>query len=325
MSLRATLCVLVAGAALAALVALPAHAQNYPNRPIRVVVPFAAGGMADITTRLIADKLGEKLGERIIIDNQPGAGGIVASRSVLSAPADGYTLILVTNGTAISVPMFKSLPFDPVKDFVPISGFSLFDLTLATGGSGPYATFGDILKEARAQPGKLNVGTINVGSTQNLATELLRTAAAVNFTIIPYRTTPDLLVALLRNDIALAIDYYATMKGGIEDGRLRLLATSGERRAEFSPQVPTVAEAGVPGYEVTSWNALFAKAGTPGAIVAKLNQAIREVVAERDLKQRMLDLGLQAQAGPPDEIAARLKADIAKWAKVIDEAHIPKL
>jgi tripartite-type tricarboxylate transporter receptor subunit TctC len=321
MKLRALLCVMLAAAAFAG----PVRAQNYPNRPVRVVVPFAAGGMADITTRLLSEKLGEKLGERIIIENEPGAGGIVAARQVLSAAADGYTLTLITSGTATSVPRFNRLPFDPIKDFAPISGFSVFDITLATNASAPYATLGDFLKEVRARPGEINVGTINVGSTQNLATELLRSAAGVNFAIVPYRTTPDLLVALLRNDIALAVDYYATMKGALEDGKLRLLATSGERRAAFSPSVPTVAEAGVPGYEAKSWNALFARTGTPPPIIAKLNLAIREIVAQPDFRQRMLDLGLEAQAGPPEEIAARLKADIAKWAKVIDEAHIPKL
>jgi tripartite-type tricarboxylate transporter receptor subunit TctC len=322
MSLRAILSVVLA---VAALPALPAQAQNYPTRPVRVILPFAAGGIADISTRLISEKLGDRLGERIIVDNQPGAGGITAARSVLAAPADGYTLALVTNGTAISVPLFKSLPFDPVKDFAPISGFSLFDLTVTTNASGPYKSLGDMLAEARAHPGKLNLGTINVGSTQNLAAELLRTAAGINVTIIPYRTTPDILVGLLRNDIDLAVDYYATMKGGIEDGKLRLLATTGEKRSELSPEVPTVAEAGVPGYEVRSWNALFAKAGTPPDIIARLNQAVREVVAMPDIRQRMLALGLEAQAGTPADIAALLKADIAKWAKVIDDAHIPKL
>jgi tripartite-type tricarboxylate transporter receptor subunit TctC len=302
-----------------------AGAQNYPNRPVRIIVPFGAGGIGDITTRLIAEKLGDRLGERFIVDNQPGAGGIAAARSVLAAPADGYTLALVTNGTAISVPLFKSLPFDPVKDFAPISGFSLFDLTFTTNAAGPYATLGDFLKEARAKPGKLNVGTINVGSTQNLGAELLRATAAIDVAIVPYRTTPDTVIALLRNDVQLAIEYYATMKAGIEDGKLRLLATSGEKRSEFAPNAPTVAEAGVPGYEVRSWNALFAKAGTSPDIIARLNQAVRDVVALPDIKMRMLELGLEAQAGPPEEIAARLKSDIAKWTKVIDDAHIPKL
>jgi tripartite-type tricarboxylate transporter receptor subunit TctC len=302
-----------------------AGAQNYPTRPVRIIVPFAAGGIGDITTRLIADKLGERLGERVIVDNQPGAGGIAAARSVLAAPADGYTLALITNGTAINVPLFKSLPYDPVKDFAPISGFSLFDLTLVTNAAGPYATLDDVLKDARANPGKLNLGTINVGSTQNLAAELLRATAKINVTIIPYRTTPDAMVAVLRNDVQLAPEYYATTKAGIEDGKLRLLATTGEKRSELTPNAPTVAEAGVPGYEVRSWNALFAKAGTSADIIARLNQTVRDVVALPEIRRRMFELGLEARAGSPEEAAARLKDDIAKWAKVIDGAHIPKL
>jgi tripartite-type tricarboxylate transporter receptor subunit TctC len=320
-----SLSLMILATAAAVVLASAAHAQNYPSRPVRIIVPFAAGGIGDITTRLIAEKLGDRLGERFIVDNQPGAGGIAAARSVLAATADGYTLALVTNGTAINVPLFKSLPYDPVKDFVPISGFSVFDLTLATNAAGPYATLGDLLKDARANPGKLNVGTINVGSTQNLAAELLRATAAIDITIVPYRTTPDTMIALLRNDVQLAVEYYATMKAGIDDGKLRLLATSGERRSELSPNAPTVAEAGVSGYEVRSWNALFAKAGTSADIIARLNQAVRDVVALPDIRKRMLELGLEAQAGSPEEIAARLKADIAKWTKVIDDAHIPKL
>jgi tripartite-type tricarboxylate transporter receptor subunit TctC len=319
-----SLCVMFLAAA-AVVLGPPADAQNYPNRPVRIIVPFAAGGIGDITTRLMADKLGDRLGERFIVDNQPGAGGIAAARSVLGAPADGYTLALVTNGTAINVPLFKSLPYDPVKDFAPISGFSLFDLTLVTNAAGPYATLGDFLKDARAKPGQLNVGSINVGSTQNLAAELLRATAAINVTIVPYRTTPDAMIALFRSDVQLAAEYYATTKAGIEDGKLRLLATTGAKRSELTPNTPTVAEAGVPGYEVRSWNALFAKAGTSPDVIARLNQAVRDVVALPDIKQRMLELGLEAQAGSPGDIAARLKDDIAKWAKVIDNAHIPKL
>jgi tripartite-type tricarboxylate transporter receptor subunit TctC len=319
---RALLCVLAASFAFAA---ASARAQTYPNRPVRVILPFAAGGMADITTRLVADKLGDKLGQRIIVDNQPGAGGIAAARSVLASPADGYTLALVTNGTAISVPLFKTLPFDPVKDFAPISGFGNFDLAMAANAASPYHTLADFLRDAKANPGKLNVGTIGVGSTQNLGAELLRSLSGDGLTIITYRTAPEAVIALLRNDIQLLVESYATVKPGLEDGKLRVLAMSGAKRSQVLPNVPTVAEAGVPGYEVRSWNALFAPAGTPPDIIAKLNQAVREVMAQPDVKHRLLDLGIEAQAGPPEEIAARLKADIAKWAKVIDDAKIPKL
>jgi tripartite-type tricarboxylate transporter receptor subunit TctC len=312
-------------AAATVLLTAAAQAQNYPARPVRIVLPFGAGGIADITVRLIADKLGDRLGERFIVDNQPGAGGMAAARSVTSAPADGYTLALISNGNAIDVPLFRKLSYDPVKDFVPVAGFCSFDLTLTTGAANPYATLGDFLKDARANPGKLNIGTISVGSTQNLGAELLRTLAGIDATIIPYRSTPDLMIALFRNDVQLAVEFYAATKSGIDDGKLRLLATGGATRSPLTPDTPTAAEAGVPGYEVSSWNALFGKTGTPPAIVARLNEAVREVVAMPDVQKRMLELGLEAQAGSPEEIGARLKSDIAKWTKVIDDAHIPKL
>jgi tripartite-type tricarboxylate transporter receptor subunit TctC len=307
------------------LAATAAAAQTYPTRPVRAILPFAAGGLADITTRIVADKLGEKLGQRIIVDNEPGAGGIAAARSVLAAPADGYTLAVVTNGTAISVPLFRTLPFDPVTDFVPISEMGTFDLALAVNAGSPYRTLGDFLRDAKANPGKLNVGTIGVGSTQNLGAELLRSMSGADFALVTYRTAPEALIALLRNDIQLLIEYYATVKPGLDDHKVRVLATTGENRSRMLPKVPTVSEAGVPGYVVTSWNALFAPKGTPPEVIAKLNQLVREVVALPDIRQRLLDLGIAAQAGPPEEIEARLKADIAKWTKVIENAKIPKL
>ena len=307
------------------LAATAAAAQTYPTRPVRAILPFAAGGLADITTRIVSDKLGDKLGQRIIVDNQPGAGGIAAARSVLAAPPDGYTLAVVTNGSAISVPLFKTLPFDPVADFVPISAMGTFDLALAVNASSPYQTLGDFLKDAKANPGKLNVGTISVGSTQNLGAELLRSMSGADFALVTYRTAPEALIALLRNDIQLIVEYYATVKPGLDDHKVRVLATSGENRSRMLPKVPTVSESGVPGYVVTSWNAMFAPKGTPPEAITKLNGLVREVVALPEIRQRLFDLGIEAQAGTPEEIEARLKADIAKWSKVIEDAKIPKL
>jgi tripartite-type tricarboxylate transporter receptor subunit TctC len=319
-SVRALLCLLATSITLA-----PALAQTYPTRPVRAILPFAAGGLADITTRIVSDKLGDKLGQRIIVDNQPGAGGIAAARSVLAAPPDGYTLAVVTNGSAISVPLFKTLPFDPVADFLPISATGTFDLALAVNANSPYKTIGDFIKDAKANPGKLNVGTISVGSTQNLGAELLRSMSGADFALVTYRTAPEALIALLRNDIQLIVEYYATVKPGLDDHKVRVLATSGERRSKILPKVPTVSESGVPGYVVTSWNAMFAPKGTPPEVVAKLNEAIREAIALPEVKQRLLDLGIEAQAGTPEEISVRLKADISKWTKVIEDAKIPKL
>jgi tripartite-type tricarboxylate transporter receptor subunit TctC len=298
--------------------------QHYPSRPVRFVLPFGAAGVADITARLAAEKLGEKLGERFVVENQPGPGGIAAARAVLSQPPDGYTIGLVTNGTAISAAIYKVLPFDPVKDFATISSIGSFDLVLATNIDSNLKTLGNFIKAARAQPGGLNVGTINVGGTQNLAAELLKSSAELNFQIIPYRGTPDVLVALLRNDVQLMIDFYAPMKPTLQENKIRAVATSGLQRSQFLPGVPTAAEAGVPGYEVVSWNGVFARAGTTENIIGTLNAAIREVVGIPEVKERYAELGIEAKASSPEELKQRLQADIAKWAAVIERAGIPK-
>jgi putative tricarboxylic transport membrane protein len=300
------------------------QAQTYPNRPVRVIVPFGAGGVADVTTRIAVDKLGEKLGQRFVVENQPGAGGINAARSVLGAAPDGYTLFLGSNGTAVSVALFKSLPFDPGKDFAPISLLGSFDLVLAVNAEGPFRTLQDFVKAAREQPGKLNVGTINVGSTQNLGAELFKTAAEVNFQIVPYRNTPEALVALLRNDVQMVIDFHAALKSQLADQKIRALATSGPTRSQSLPDVPTVQQSGVRNYDVTSWNGLMGRSGMPKEAVETLNKAVREVLADADLKKRYLELGIEAKASSPDEMKARLQSEIEKWAKVIERANIPK-
>ena len=315
---------LAASAAAAGLVPGLARAQSYPNRPVRFVLPFAAAGVADITSRLAAEKLGEKLGQRFVVENQPGPGGIAAARAVLSQSPDGYTIGLVTNGTSISVALYKALPFDPVKDFACISTIGAFDLVVATNAESELKTLQDFIKGAREQPGKLNVGTITVGGTQNLAAELLKSSAGLNFQIIPYRGTPDVIVALLRNDVQLMIDFYAPMKSTLLDKKIRAVATSGPRRSPFFTDVPTVAEAGVAGYEVTSWNGLFAPVGTPPEVISLLNKTISEIVATPEVKQRYADLGIEAKASTPEELKARLTGDIAKWAAVIERANIPK-
>jgi tripartite-type tricarboxylate transporter receptor subunit TctC len=297
---------------------------NYPNQAVRIVVPFAAGGVADVTARIVAEKLGAKLRARFYIENQPGAGGIAAARTVIASPPDGATLALLSNGTAISVPLFKNLPFDPLKDFVPISSLGFFDFVLATNAQSEFKTLADFVAAAKAKPGTLNVGTINVGSTQNLSAELLKTAAGIDFVIVPYRGTPEVQVSLLQGNIALMIDGYSSIKGNLADGKIRVLASSGSVRSESMPDIPSAREGGVADYDVISWNALFAPAGTPPEIVKVLNDALHEVLADPDVKKRLLELGIEAKAGTPAEIAARLKSDIDKWQKVIEKAGIQK-
>lgn len=309
---------------LCALATPEAQAGAYPDRPVRIVLPFAAGGVADITARIVAEKLGTKFGQRFFIENQPGAGGIAAARTVISSRPDGYTLALLSNGTAVSVSLFEKLPFDPTKDFQPISSLGFFDFILATSANSEFKTLGDFVAGAKAKPGALNVGTINIGSTQNLSAELFKTAAGIDFAILPFRGTPEVEVSLLQGSVALMIDSYASMKGNLADSKFRALASSGPVRSEGTPDIATVRESGVPDYDVVSWNGLFAPAGTPPAIVKTLNGALQEILADAGVKKRLLELGIEAKASTPEEMSARLKSDIDKWQKVIERAGIPK-
>src|SRR5450755_452165 len=297
---------------------------GYPNKSVRIVLPFAAGGVADTTARIIAEKLGDKLGQRFYVENQPGAGGIAAARTVIASAPDGYTLALLSNGTAVSVSLFDKLPFDPLRDFAPVSSLGFFDFILATGADSPFKTLGDFIAAAKAKPGALNVGTINVGSTQNLSAELFKTAAGIDFIIVPFRGTPEVAVSLLQGDMALMIDSFAAMKGNLADGKFHALASSGPKRSESTPDIATVQEGGVGSYDVVSWNALFAPAGTPPEIIAAINGALRDILADADVKKRLLELGVEAKASTPQEISDRLKSDIDKWQKVIEKAGIQK-
>jgi tripartite-type tricarboxylate transporter receptor subunit TctC len=310
-----------------ALAALPLHARaesSYPNHAVRIVVPFAAGGVADTTARIVAEKLSDKLGQRFYIENQPGAGGITAARTAILAAPDGYTLVMLTNGTAVSVSLFEKLPFDPLRDFVPVSSLGFFDFIFATSATSEFKTLADFIAAARARPGALNVGTINIGSTQNLSAELFKTAANIDFTIVPYRGTPEVEVSLLQGNLSLMIDSYAAMKGNIADGKFRALASSGAVRSESTPDLATVQESGVTNYDVVSWNALFAPARTPPEIVKTLNGTLTDILADAEIKTRLLALGIEAKGGTPEDIAERLKSDIDKWRQVIEKAKIPK-
>jgi tripartite-type tricarboxylate transporter receptor subunit TctC len=320
-------CAFIAGiVVLAALLLMPqvACAQNYPNRPVRLILPFGAGGVADVTARIVTEKLGEKLGQRFIIENMPGAGGITAARAALSSSPDGYTLALLSNGTAISVSLFKSLKFDPLTDFIPVSSMGYFDFIFVTQAGSPYRTLADLIKAAKEKPAALNVGTINVGSTQNLSAQLFKSTAGVDVTIVPFRSSPDVLIALLRGDIQMAIENYSAVQSHISDKAVTAVSSSGPVRTSFLPDVPTVKEAGGGDFEARSWNAIFAPKGTPPEVIKTLNAALREVLDAPDLKKRALELGIEAKGSTPEEIHQRLKDDIEKWARVIERAGIEK-
>lgn len=297
---------------------------KWPEKPVKIILPFGAGGVADVTARIMADKLSQKLGERVVIENMPGPGGIAAARSVIQSLPDGYTMALVTNGTAISVAAFKSLPFDPVKDFEPVSMVGTFDLVFAVNSQSEYKMLGDFIKAAKAQPGKLNIGTIAVGGTQNLGAELFKSLSGANVQIVPYKNSPDIVVALLRNDVQMLVEFPPAVKGQVAANKLRILATSSPKASPLLPGVPTVDQAGVKGYEVISWNAVGAPIGTPKDVIETMNKAMHEVLSMPDVKEAFAKVGVEAHASTPAELKDRLVSDIKKWNAVVDKAGIPR-
>lgn len=296
-----------------------AFAQTFPSQPVKIVVPFAPGGFADITTRVVAQALGERLGQSVVIDNRPGAGGVAAAQTVLAAPKDGHTLILFVNGTAISKTLFKS-SFDPEVDFTPISLMANFDLILVTGRNSPIKDYATLLAEARKRP--LNLASINPGSTQNLSAELFKAVTRIDAQVVPFRGTPDVLSAVIRGDADIGFDTYTALRGAVDGGQVQVLMGTGPTRAPWLPQVPTAREAGVPDYEVTGWNSIYGPAGMPATVIERLNKALAEVLAQPDVKKRLQDMGGDPRASSPQEMAAVFNRDFRKWAQVIQRAGI---
>jgi len=304
-----------------------AHHQaqaNFPDRPVRIILPYGPGGVADVSTRLVAAKLSERMGQNFFIDNRPGAGGIVAARGALSFPADGYTMYLSGNGAAISESLFTALPFDITRDFTSVSLLAQFDMLLATKMDTRFDTVGKLVAYGKQNPGKLNFGTIAVGSTQNLSAELFKMLTGVNAPIVTFRTTPDLITAIVRGDVDVGFDYYAALSPMVTGKQIRIIATSGDKPSPLFSGVPTVKDSGYPDYVVTSWNALSVRSGTPADIIAKLNSEISAVLRLPEIGAKMANLGMEPLASTPEAMTQRLKADADKWRMVIEKAGIPK-
>jgi tripartite-type tricarboxylate transporter receptor subunit TctC len=308
--------------AISAATLIPLHAEaTYPNRPIRIVVPFGPGGFADITVRLLGQKLAERTGAQVVIENRPGAGGIVAANAVIASAPDGYTLFVFSSGIALSKSLLKSMPFDPETAFAPISTMALFDLLLLVRADSPIHTLKEALDAARVDPQKFNVGTINPGSTQNVTGELLRSTTGIPMTIVPHRTSGEVLTSLLRGDTQIGIESYAALKPAIDARQVRAIASSGSRRSLQQPEVPTLRESGIDA-AVDGWNSLVAPAGTPGDIIAFLNGHVRAIIGDGDFQKRMIELGGEPATSSPAELDARLKSDVAMWAGVVKKAGL---
>jgi tripartite-type tricarboxylate transporter receptor subunit TctC len=315
---------LLAAGSAGALLPLAAAAQSFPGKPVRIVVPFGAGGIADLTARAVAARLGTALGQSVVVDNKPGAGGVVATESVARSEPDGHTLLLMSNGTAVTAGLFKSLPFDAQKDFAPIVTLGFFDIAVLTTGDSRFASMQQLLAHAKANPGKLNVATINVGSTQHLAAELLKSSAGLDFQVVPFNGSPAVLTALRGGQVDAAVEILGPMMGQISAKAVRPLAVMGARRAPALANVPTVAESGVAGFDAASWNALAAPARTPAAVVALLNREANKALAEPGLRKQLADLGVTPAGGTPEQLRDLLASEIRRWADVIARAKVPR-
>jgi tripartite-type tricarboxylate transporter receptor subunit TctC len=297
--------------------------STFPSRPMRIVSPFAAGSAGDLEARYLAEKMSEQFGIPVVVENQPGAGGATAERAAASAPPDGHTLGWVGNNTAIGVSLFAQR-FDPSKEMTPVVGISEFAFLFVVDETARYRTLQDVIGAARSKPGSLNVGTSSVGTTDHFVALLFRSTLGLDFTVVPYRGTPELSVALLRNDIDLFVNSYGALRQPIADKRMRALATTGSARPPELPAVPTMKEAGVSDLEVKSWNAFYAARSTPVVALETLRRGITEILSRKDVQDRLLELGFEAYPQSAEQIEQRMRADIDRWAKVIADAGLAK-
>ena len=313
----------------AGLLPVAARAQAtgvFPRKALRIVVPNAPGGAADITARTIAQAISGPLGQSVVIENKVGAGGIVAGELVARAEPDGHTLLLVSSGTAVSAALFKQLPFDTLADFAPVSQLATFDLALVVAENSRFKNLSELLAFARANPGKLNLGTPQIGTTQNLAAQLFLSTAGIDLQVVPFNGTPPVITALRSGEIDVGLDILGPLMAQINARALRPLAVLGDKRSPVLPDVGTAREAGgsLAGFQVTSWNGLSVPAKTPPAAIARLNAVITAALAQPDVRQRLADLSLIAQGSTPAQLGDHLASDIRRWSDVIAKARIAR-
>ena len=296
-------------------------AQSYPSRHIHVVVPAAPGGQIDILARLIGQKLSESVGQPVVIDNKPGGSGLIGTDTVAKAAPDGYTLLMAYPSHAINPSLFAKLPFDTVKDFAPITLVAGVNLVLLTNPAVPAANLKELIELAKAKPGTLNSGSVS-GSLGYIAGEVFRTMAGINIVQISYRSVPQIAAALQGNEIQLFFDTTITAIPQVKGGRLKALAVTGSKRSPALPDVPTIAEAGVPGYELSGWNGLLAPAATPRAIVLRLNTEVARILKQLDIRDRLATFDIEPVGNSPEEFGAIIQADMIKWGKVVRDAGV---
>ncbi|XAH24199.1 tripartite tricarboxylate transporter substrate binding protein [Xylophilus sp. GW821-FHT01B05] len=302
----------------------PVLAQDFPNKPIRLLLPYGAGGIGDTTARVIAQKMSENMGQQIVIENRASAGGVQAFLGGMQAPADGYTLVMGGNGTAISQSLFKSLPYNILTDFVQVSAMSKFSLVLLVKPDSKFRSVAELIAYGKTHPGRLTFGTSSIGSTQHLAAELFKSVAGVEAEVVPFKVTGALYTALHSGDIDLAFEFVPPVLSQIKAGNARALAIAADGRNSSLPDVPTTAESGLRGYVVNSFNAVSVKAGTPRPIVQRLNQAFVAAINSPEVSQKLRDMNSEPYPLTPEQTRQLMVSEIARWKAVIARANIPR-
>lgn len=305
-----------------ALAAAPASAQEWPTRNVRFLVPYGPGGGTDIVSRIIAQNLQDTLGQTFLVENKPGAGSTLGADSVAKSDKDGYTVLVLSNAHAVAGALYRKLPYDSVKDFQMISKIGTVPLMMvAAPGFEPKDVKG-VIAAAKASPGKYNFGSVGVGTTQHFAGELFRVLTGLDIKHVPYRTTPAVFTAMMQNDVQLTFELLPAVRGQVAGGQLRALAVTSAARNPAFPDVPTLAEAGVPGYEVTSWYGFAMPAGTPKPVVEKFTRAVHQVLAKDEVKQAIAKTGIVVETSTNEELAKHVAAEVAKWSDLMKKAGI---
>lgn len=316
-------CVRVAlAAAFFALLAPGTGAQTFPARPIQIVVPTGAGGINDIVSRLIAKKLSESVGQAVLVQNRPGAGGVIGSDLVAKSAPDGYTMVMVFSSHPVNPSLYAKLPYDSIKDFEPVTMVNTVNLVLVVNAAVPAKSVTELIALAKSEPGKLNYGAVGTGSLGHLGAMVFKQMAGIDIVHIPYKGAPEVNMALLNGDAKIFFDTPITALPFLKSGKTRALAVSSTTRSAALPDVPTMAEDGLPGYDVVGWNGLLLPAGTPKPIVAKLNAEIVAILRSPEVMNQLKAHGVDVVGGTPEHFANAIRTDIAKWAKIIKEAGI---
>ena len=299
-----------------------AVAQDYPSRPVKILVGFGPGGLGDIVTRAVAQKLSVQMGQPFFVENMPGAGGIAAAATAARSQPDGHTVLLVSGQNATAPLVFKSLPFNPSTDFRAVSTLANFDFIIVVNKASPLRSIAELVAQARSDPDRFNFGTISSGSLQNLMSHLFVARADLKVPTVPFRTTGEAIAALLTGQVQAVVEIVPGVVGQVQSGQLRPLALSSDKRRALLPDVPTVTESGIPGYEVTSWNGFVVPARTPEGIVMRLNIEIAKVLAQPEIAKRFVELGLVTKPSSPQEMQAIYDADVERWRGVIEHANL---